>query len=311
MNNPFFFDPKTSLKLFGLKENFNFISTLYLKKKLPKVLMFTGSKGSGKSTLINHFLFSIFDSKNYDSKKNIYSEGTNFLNQFQNDTFSNIIYIKGADFKSVKIEDIRALKTKIFQSTILNKDRFIIFDDVELFNLNCLNALLKIIEEPTQKNYFFLVNNKSKPLLKTVESRSLELKIILNEIQRLEIINNLIDHLKLELILDIKSSKLTPGSFVKFNYLCKEYNISPADNYVKNLSILLNLYKKNKDILFINLAFFLTDYYFKHSKRTNSLKKDRIYDIQNHIFNNLNNFMQYNINQNTLITSVDEKLNHE
>ena len=28
--------------------------------------MLTGNKGSGKSTLVNHFLFSIFDENNYD-----------------------------------------------------------------------------------------------------------------------------------------------------------------------------------------------------------------------------------------------------
>ena len=61
----------------------------------------------------------------------------------------------------LKIDDIRNLKTRIYQSTIDNKERFIILDDVEQFNQNSLNALLKIIEEPTNKNYF-LINNKSK-----------------------------------------------------------------------------------------------------------------------------------------------------
>ena len=61
MNYPIYFDTKNSLNLFGLKKDFGFISELYLKQNLPKVLMFTGDKGSGKSTLINHFLYSIFD----------------------------------------------------------------------------------------------------------------------------------------------------------------------------------------------------------------------------------------------------------
>ena len=39
-----------------------------LFKKDPKVLLFSGKKGSGKSTLINHFLYSIFDNENYDKK---------------------------------------------------------------------------------------------------------------------------------------------------------------------------------------------------------------------------------------------------
>ena len=68
MNYPIFFDTKNSLKLYNLKENFRFISKLYSNKNLPKVLMFSGNKGSGKSTLINHFLYSIFDIDNYDQK---------------------------------------------------------------------------------------------------------------------------------------------------------------------------------------------------------------------------------------------------
>ena len=116
--------------------------------------------------------------------------------------------------------------------------------------------LLKIIEEPTNKNYFFLINNKSKKLLETVKSRTLEIKIILNEDQRLKIIDNLIKVFKLDLVLDPQSSQLTPGNFVKFNYISKEFNISPLDDFMENLSLLLNLYKKNKDIIFINIAYF-------------------------------------------------------
>ena len=116
MNYPVFFDTKHSLTLFSLIDNFKFISQLYLKKNLPKVLMFTGNKGSGKSTLINHFLYSIFDIDNYDQKTFSISENSSFLKQFQNNIFSNIIYINGADYKSVKIEDIRNLKKQILQN---------------------------------------------------------------------------------------------------------------------------------------------------------------------------------------------------
>ncbi len=310
MNYPNFFNPKKSLKLFGLKENFDFISGLYFKKNLPKVLMLSGAKGSGKSTLINHFLYSIFDVKNYNKDKLIVSENSNFYKQFQNNISANMVYIKGDDFKSVKIEDIRNLKTQISQSTISNNDRFIILDDVEIFNQNSLNAMLKIIEEPSKKNYFFLINNKSKPLLDTIKSRALEIKIILNEKMRLEIIDELIKLFKLELILDPKTSGLSPGNFIKFNYLCKEYDLSLSNNFIENLSLLLNLYKKNKDILFINLAFFIVDYYCKHLMDNNVLKNNQIYDVKSYIFDNLNNYLLFNINQNSIINKINEKLNH-
>ena len=311
MNYPTFFNAKNSLNLFNLKENFKFISELYLKKNLPKVLMFTGNKGSGKSTLVNHFLYSIFDIDNYDKEKHSILGSSIFLKQFQNNIFANIIYLNALDYKSVKIEDIRNLKKKILQTTLSERNRFIIFDDIELFNPNSLNALLKLIEEPSQKNFFFLINNKGKPLIETIKSRALEINIILNEKQRIEIINKLVNFYKIDLILNPKTSQLSPGNFIKFNYFCKEYDILPTNNFVENLSLLLNLYKKNKDILIINLVFYLADEYFKYLKDNNTLKNEKIFEIKNYILNNLNSFMLYNINQNSLINAVNEKLKYE
>ena len=308
MNYPAFFNSKNSLNLFGLQNDLNFIHDLYLKKRLPKVLMFTSNKGSGKSTIINHFLFSIFDTENYDKKNSTLLKNSVFLKQFQEDLFPNIIYIRGEEFNSVKVEDIRNLKTKILQSTISNQDRFIIFDDIELFNQYSLNALLKIIEEPSEKNYFILINNKSKPLLETIKSRCLEIKSIFNEKKRFQIINELVNFYDPTLVLDPKSSKLSPGNFLKFNHLCHEFNISPTNNFVENLSLLLNLYKKNKDVLFVNLIFFITDYYFKSLKEKSIFKNDKIFETKNFVFDNLNNYMLYNLNQNSLINAVNEKL---
>ena len=308
MNNPIFFDSKNSLSLFGLDKNFEFISKLYSNQNLPRVIMFSGNKGSGKATLINHFLYSIFDIENYDLENLNTSGNSIFLKQFQNNIFSNIIYISGADFKSMKIEDIRNLKKIILQSTISNKDRFIIFDDIELFNHNSLNALLKTIEEPSKKNYFFLINNKSKPLLETIKSRAIEIKIFLDESQRLEIIDKLVSYYKLDLVLNPKSSQLSPGNFVKYNHICKEHDILPTNDFVENLTLLINLYKKNKDILYINLAFFIGNCYFQYLKKNNLFKNDKIFEIKNYIFSSLNSFMLYNINQNTLINAINDKI---
>ena len=310
MSYPIFFDSRNSLNLFELQDKFKLLKDLYIKKTLPKVLMLTGEKGSGKSTLVNHFLHSIFD-ENYNLKNNEIEENSIFLNEYKKDIFSNIIYIKGADFKSVKIEDIRNLKSKIFQSTILNKDRFIIFDDIDLFNHNSLNALLKTIEEPLKNTYFFLINNKAKPLLETIKSRALEIKIILNESQRLKIINKLASFHESELILDPKTSKVSPGNFLKFNYLFKEYNISLNNDFCENISLLLNLYRKDKEILFVNLIFFIVDYYFTNFKNSNDFKNNEIYETKNYILNNINKFMLYNINQNALLNAISTKLKYE
>lgn len=311
MNNPIFFNPKNTLNLFGLNNHFTFLSSLYHKKKLPKVIMLTGNKSLGKSTLVNHFLYSIFDEKNYDKKNLVQLESSIFYNQFKNSLFPNITYVSGADYTSVKIDDIRELKKKILYSSILNKERFIVFDDIELFNLNSLNALLKILEEPSKNIFFILINNKKKAILDTIRSRSLEIKIILNEEERVNIINKLIHHFKIEAVIDPKKSYLTPGYFIKFNYIIKQYDISFLNDFTENLNLLLNLYKKHKENLFFDMTFFIADFYLRDLKEKKIFQDDKIYDLKNFIFKNLNSFMMYNINQNTLISAVNNKINYE
>ena len=310
MNYPAFFDVKNSLKLFGFKQEFDFLIKLYYEKKLPKVLLLTGNKGSGKATLVNHFLISIFDKKNYNFNKNNISKNSDIYNQLSNNIFSNIIYLYGSDYKSVKIEDLRNLKKKIFQSTILNKDRFIVFDDVELFNNNSLNALLKIIEEPSKNNYFILINNKSKPLLETIKSRSIEIKLTLNEKNRLNIINDLIKFFELNTSFNPNLVRLSPGNFIKFDYLCRENNISINEKFIDNLFLLLNLYKKNKDIIFIDMAFFITDYYLKNLIDKKIFNNDEIFEIKDFIYNNFDRYIRHNINLNSFINTVSSKLKY-
>ena len=200
---------------------------------------------------------------------------------------------------------------KILQSSIINKERFIILDDVELFNINSLNALLKIIEEPSLKNYFILINNRTKPLIDTIKSRCLEMKVILDESNRIEIITKLINFHKLKTVLDPIQSKLTPGNFLKFNYICHENKISLNNNLSDSLSLLLNLYKKNKDTVFINLVFYLADFYFKELKDKNIIKIDKFYENKAYVLDNLNKFFTFNLSQNSLINAINSKLNND
>ena len=310
MDYPNFFDPKKSFNLFGLNQQFDFLSKLYLKKKLPKVLMLTGLKGSGKSTLINHFLFSLFDKENYDNFKYKFLESSNFYNQFKNDIFQNIIFLNGSDYVSVKVDDIRNLKSKIFKSSILDKDRFIILDDIELFNINSLNALLKIIEEPSKNNYFILINNKTKPLIDTIKSRTLEIKINLKESQRIEIIQKIVELNNIQSILDPVQSKLTPGNYIKYNHICNEYGITPNNKFLNNLSLLLDLYKKKKDFLFIKFIFYLADLYFKNLKDKKIVSSENVFEMRNFVQDNLNKYLTLNLNHISLINALNSKLNN-
>jgi DNA polymerase III subunit delta' len=311
MTLPEYFNPKKSLQLYGLFDNFDFLVRLYNNENFPNVLMLSGKKGSGKSTLLYHLMFYIFDKDNYNVKKNEYVKKSNFLNHFINDIFSNIIHISGTDYNNSKIEDIRNLKKKITQSSISDKPRFIIFDDIELFNNNSLNALLKIIEEPTYNNYFLLINNNSRPLLDTIKSRCIDIKIILNKLTRQDIISSLIKKFNIDIILDKKTTQLTPGNYLKFNYIFNQNNMSFDEDFIKNLNVLLNLYKKDKNKIFIDMILFLTDNFFKNLKNNNSYTADTIIEHKRYVFENINKFFLFNLNQKTLLNDINNKIYYE
>ena len=93
-----------------------------------------------------------------------------------------------------------------------------------MFNNNSLNALLKIIEEPKAKDHFILINNKTKGLIRTIYSRSIEIKIFLNDISRIKIIKNLINHRKQKVLIDYESLNITPGNFLIYNEICSQKN---------------------------------------------------------------------------------------
>ena len=302
--------PKEYLNLLGLDEKFNFLIKLYNLKKFPKVLMLTGKKGIGKYTLINHFLTYVFDKDNYDSKNKIINNLTDFYKQYSNNIFPNIIYLSGNSFNTIKVDDIRKLKSTILKSTMSNRERFVVLDDIELFNLNSLNALLKIIEEPAINNYFILINNKTKPLIETISSRTLEIRVTLTNTKRVEIIDALINKYNLQPCIDYNTSNLTPGDFIFFNNICQVNDISIDGDFIKNLKILLDLYKKDKNVSLINMILFLTNnYFYKYRSNKDTILKN--IENKNFVINNVNKFFSFNLNQTALINAINEKLQHE
>ena len=250
-----------NIRLFKFEDEFNELTNLYQKDNLPKVLMLSGEKGQGKSTLIFHLMSFIIDNNNY-SKLNRSLKASNKLHGgIKENLIPNVIYLSGED-KSIKIEKIRDLKSELQKTTLDNKPRYIILDDVELINKNCINALLKILEEPTVINYFILINNKTRPIIDTIKSRCIEKKIFLNISQRKEIILNLINQYNIDTKIDYESLHLTPGLFFIFNDICNEANISIDDDLIDNTNMILKLFKVKKDIKYVNFLKYLINYYF-------------------------------------------------
>tara|TARA_Y100001958_G_C21176511_1_gene507213 strand:+ start:246 stop:1178 length:933 start_codon:yes stop_codon:yes gene_type:complete len=304
-------NPRNSTQLYGLDQEFDSLSNLLINQKLPNVIVLTGEKGIGKFTLINHLAISYFDKENYNSlEKKIISKNKFFENLSKN-LISNVVFLESNDFKNINVEQIRSLKNKLQKKPFYNGKRFIILDDVETFNTNSINALLKLIEEPNENDYFLLINNKTRPLIDTLKSRCLEFKIILNYNQRIKITNFLMDIHNQETIIEQDKIMVSPGNFLRFNIILNENSINIKENILKIFKIILDLYKKNKNLLFQDFLLFYSEYYLKIKKEKNHLTKMKFIEDRNFLLNNINDFFQYNLNQGTLLRSIEDRFSNE
>ena len=84
--------------------------------------------------------------------------------------------------KNIDINQIRDLIVKLNKSSFNNKPRFVLIDNIEYLNINSINALLKILEEPNDNIIFILINNNKK-VLPTLLSRCINFKISLEKIK--------------------------------------------------------------------------------------------------------------------------------
>ena len=305
------FDPRETLKLVGHDDTFNYLKKLIINEKFPKVLLLSGDKGIGKLTLINHFMHFYFDKSNYDENKKIILNKGRFHNQMIMGLYSNIFYLNNSNKIKIKVDNIRKLKDDLSKSSIFEDKRFIILDEVESFNINSLNALLKVIEDNSSNNYFILINNKTQPLLETIKSRCFEIKITLRSNVKDSIIKFLIDNFNIKKSLDYNLVKTSPGNFLRFNYLLIEKKINLEKKFLINFNHILNFYKKEKDTIYKDFILFLAEYYLQRKKFEEYENVKKIGRDRSLIFRNINDFFVYNLNQNYLMNSLENTVLNE
>ena len=182
--------------LFGHYEIFDTLKNLYLNKKFPNKIILSGEKGIGKFTLAHHiinYILSLNEDHNYDTKDyKINSENKSFklIKNKSNPNF-NLIDVEDGK-KNIDINQIRDLISNLNKSSFNESPRFVLIDNINLLNLNSVNALLKVIEEPNDNINFILINS-NKRVLPTLKSRCINFKMSLSQNQVIEIVNKIID----------------------------------------------------------------------------------------------------------------------
>ncbi|WP_446452757.1 hypothetical protein [Tuanshanicoccus yangjingiae] len=79
--------------------------------------------------------------------------------------------------KSIKIDQIRALREWLMLSPIESHCKFAIIEQAELMNTASANALLTILEEPKSEVYLILYVNEINNILPTIRSRMQQLRL--------------------------------------------------------------------------------------------------------------------------------------
>jgi hypothetical protein len=85
-----------------------------------------------------------------------------------------LFFTEFSEYKSpLTVDDVRDVIIRFAQNTSFGKQKIIIIEKIEEASTSALNALLKIIEEPPQNTYFYLIYSNIESVLPTIRSRSI------------------------------------------------------------------------------------------------------------------------------------------
>ena len=303
-------NPANQLSLYGHHSEFcNFID-LYKNKKLPNKILLSGEKGIGKSTLayhvINHIL-SFDEDHPYDEKNFKINPENKSFKLILNKSNPNFISIDiDEDKKSIDINQIRNLISTLNKSSFNKKPRLVLIDNIELLNINSVNALLKILEEPNDNIYFILINNHKK-ILPTLRSRCLNYNIHLKSEESFDISTKILgENIKNLIYENIINFYSTPGSILNLLDYANRNDVDLTKINLKDFIKKIITEKKYKKDQFVKqLLYSLIELYFRQNV---SLKNINLLKIQNYFLKKINNTKIFNLDDETLLMEFEERV---
>ena len=301
------FLPGNQLNLYGLNKDFDELIKLYKNKKLPNKFMLSGRKGIGKCTLAYHLVnFILSENENLSYNLNNYSinKDNKSFKLVHNGVHPNFYLIDViSEKKTIDIFQIRNLISDLNKSNLNLKPRIILIDNIEFFNINSVNALLKILEEPPENTYFILINNNKK-ILPTIKSRCLNFNIILNNKNSVEISNNLFGSKILTLINNnLLDYYFTPGKVYNLlNFLDNNKIDFENLSLKKILDLLIDKFYYKKDISAKILTYEFIELFLTHEFY---YKKN---DIYNYFLKKIDNTKRFNLDEESLFIEFKTKV---
>ena len=303
-------EPSSQLNLFSHKEEFQKLINLYKNNNLPNKILFSGEKGIGKCTLAYHLINYILSSNedfSYDLDNLKIIPDNKSFKLVQNKSNPNFILVDiQEEKKNIDISQIRNLILTLNKSSFNTKPRFVLIDNIELLNINAVNALLKILEEPNDNINFILINN-NKRILPTLKSRCLNFKIQLTSKQSIEIANKILNNNYNEFLNeDLVNDYSTPGEILNLIDFANKNDIDLIETNLKDFIkkiIMEKLYKKNNSIK--NLIYSLMEFYFRKNVSVTNIKLINSY---NYFLKKIENTKTFNLDEETLFMEFEDSI---
>tara|TARA_B100000131_G_scaffold24378_1_gene23436 strand:+ start:1587 stop:2522 length:936 start_codon:yes stop_codon:yes gene_type:complete len=288
-----------SKELSTFKKEINFISNLYINRKLPQTILFTGEKGIGKLNVAYHLINFIL-SKDEDNEYCITTNKINSNNKTYNLLLKNIhpnlflISLKDKK-KNIDIEQIKNMKNFLNITSFSNKPKIVLIDGSEYLNLSSSNSLLKSLEENLNNVFFILVHDIKKKLLTTIKSRCIQFKFFLNNKDREKRINEILNNQFNDLSSDFKNKYISPLFFKSLLEYCNKNNLQINDINLDNLlSDILKKkdYKKNE---FVLKNFFLLVQLFLYKKIRNEQNNNKYFYLLKYFTQRFDDVTKFNL----------------
>ncbi len=305
-----FIDSQSHLCLFGHNKIFNLLKDLHLNKNLPNKIILSGEKGIGKCTLAYHlinYILSLNEGFGYDTKDYKINNENKSFKLIQNKSSPNFSLIDVEEGKkNIDINQIRNLISNLNKSSFNSSPRFVLIDNINLLNLNSVNALLKVIEEPNDNIYFILINSNTR-VIPTLKSRCINFKISLCRDEVIEITNKIIGQDIYELFnKELINYYTTPGQLLKILKASEEFEIDIKSSSLKNfLSLMIKnkLYKKNR--MMSDLIYLFIEIYFRKNV---SIHNIAIINFYKYFLKRIINTKIYNLDEESLFMEFEDRI---
>ena len=303
-------EPANQIRLFSHNEQFENLKNLYSKKKMPNKILFSGEKGIGKCTLAYHvinYILSLGEENSYDDKNLLINSENRSFKLIQNKSSPNFILIDvSIDKKNIDIDQIRNLIVSLNKSSFNDKPRIVLIDNIELLNLNSVNALLKILEEPNDNINFILINNNKK-ILPTLKSRCLDFKIQLNFKQSIDTINKILNNNIYDLLnIDLINHYNTPGQLFNFIDLQNQFDLNLKEMNLKDLILFIIKNKHyKKDFIINELIYSLIEFYLRSKISVDDIS---LINIKDYFLKKINDTKKFNLDEETLLMEFEDKV---